>query len=186
MHLTQRVAWHDNNWNGTVCRRPLENSYCMALDRIREERDDLQEDRAAGRKWDSPGLDELPPCQAEAGAFMSPHEWVRVQKHPYQKIDKARETHGHLVPQATENASVLHFCCSILVDESRTSKTNRANSPRPASSRRGTAIQLCLGFQSISARGTKRIVFRTIAGKQVACFFLHEKKGIHWETIFGD
>ncbi len=102
MHLTQRVAWHDNNWNGTVCRRPLENSYCMALDRIREERDDLQEDRAAGRKWDSPGLDELPPCQAEAGAFMSPHEWVRVQKHPYQKIDKARETHGHLVPTATK------------------------------------------------------------------------------------
>ena len=42
-HLTARVAWHDTGWNGTVCREPSCNSFCAALDRIREERDDAHE-----------------------------------------------------------------------------------------------------------------------------------------------
>ena len=40
-HLTARVAWHDSRWNGRVCRTPSCNSFCTALDRIREERDDV-------------------------------------------------------------------------------------------------------------------------------------------------
>jgi len=28
MHLTIRMAWHDNNWNGKVCSNPEGNSYC--------------------------------------------------------------------------------------------------------------------------------------------------------------
>ncbi|MBW2664221.1 MAG: hypothetical protein JRD93_20155 [Deltaproteobacteria bacterium] len=34
MHITIRVAWHDNRWNGTVCSAPSHNSFCVALDRI--------------------------------------------------------------------------------------------------------------------------------------------------------
>ena len=28
MHLTVRMAWHDNNWNGKVCSNPEGNTYC--------------------------------------------------------------------------------------------------------------------------------------------------------------
>lgn len=102
MHLTQRVAWHDNRWNGTVCRKPSGNAFCLALDRIREERSDTEEDKIAGKAWNEIDAAQLPPCRAEAGAFMTPTEWIRLQKHPYQNIEKAKETHGHLRPTKTK------------------------------------------------------------------------------------
>lgn len=37
-HLTVRVAWHDSQWDGTVCRGPSSNSFCLALDRVRAAR----------------------------------------------------------------------------------------------------------------------------------------------------
>ena len=29
MHLTVRMAWHDNNWNGKICADPEQNFYCV-------------------------------------------------------------------------------------------------------------------------------------------------------------
>ena len=29
MHLTVRMAWHDSNWNGRICNKPDENTYCV-------------------------------------------------------------------------------------------------------------------------------------------------------------
>ncbi len=97
-HLTVRVAWHDSRWDGRVCKHPSENCFCAALDRVREERDDNAEDAAAGRAWNAMPPSGLPPCKAESGAFMSPHEWTREFVHPYANIKKAAETHGHLKP----------------------------------------------------------------------------------------
>ena len=28
-HITIRVAWHDNKWNGKICKNPSENVYCV-------------------------------------------------------------------------------------------------------------------------------------------------------------
>jgi hypothetical protein len=28
-HLTARLAWHDDGWNGHVCRNPAANTYCV-------------------------------------------------------------------------------------------------------------------------------------------------------------
>ena len=28
VHLTARVAWHDNKWNGAICRDPEKNVHC--------------------------------------------------------------------------------------------------------------------------------------------------------------
>jgi hypothetical protein len=97
-HLTARVAWHDSRWNGTVCRQPSCNSFCAALDRIREERDDVREDELAGKRWSILDPDALPACKAESGAFMNDEEWTRRFKHPYAEIKKAADTHGHLKP----------------------------------------------------------------------------------------
>lgn len=98
MHLTVRVAWHENRWDGTVCRVPSRNSFCLALDRIRESRDDSKEDQQAGKPWADLNASEQPACIAEAGGFMNPREWRRIFKHPYASLPKTRETHGYLKP----------------------------------------------------------------------------------------
>lgn len=95
-HLTLRVAWHDSAWNGTVCRAPSANPYCLDLDRIRLERNDVAEDALAGRSFAALDRYQLPPCQAENGTFMSPHSWRREFRHPYANIDSAQATHGAL------------------------------------------------------------------------------------------
>jgi len=97
-HLTQRVAWHDNRWNGTICRAPSENPFCVALDRIREERDDVQEDALSGSSWRELAPDQMPPCIFEASGFMNKQEWRRTFVHPYQSSPKAATTHGYLKP----------------------------------------------------------------------------------------
>jgi ATP-dependent exoDNAse (exonuclease V) alpha subunit len=95
-HLNVRVAWHDNRWDGTVCRKPSENCFCVDLDRIRAERNDTAEDTIAGQAFGTLDPRSVPPCKAESGAFMNAAEWRRVVHHPYQEIEKARATHGHL------------------------------------------------------------------------------------------
>lgn len=109
-HLTLRVAWHDRAWDGMVCNHPSQNAFCLALDRIREERDDAYEDSVHGRSWADLNSDGLPPCRAEAGAFMNPHEWTRTIEHPYQKIRKAQDTHGHLLPTPVKVPPYSTFC----------------------------------------------------------------------------
>ncbi len=42
-HLVLRLAWHDNKWNGSICLKPEDNSYCVGehsllSDRIRKRR----------------------------------------------------------------------------------------------------------------------------------------------------
>lgn len=95
-HLNVRVAWHDNRWNGAVCRAPSANAFCVDLDRIREERNDAAEDSVAGKAFTDLPPSQLPPCRAEGGAFMNEREWWRVVQHPYQDSKNAAATHGHL------------------------------------------------------------------------------------------
>lgn len=95
-HLNVRVAWHDNRWNGAVCRAPSANSFCVDLDRIREERNDAAEDSIAGKAFADLQPGQLPPCRAEGGAFMNEREWWRIVQHPYQDSKNAAVTHGNL------------------------------------------------------------------------------------------
>ena len=82
-HLTLRVAWHDNRWNGEVCRCASENAFCIALKRTRANRRDAQEDGLAGTHFSEIGPVQMPPCAEESGAFMSDRPWTRVIEHPY-------------------------------------------------------------------------------------------------------
>ncbi len=95
-HLTMRVAWHDAQWDGTVCRQPSSNPYCVALERIRAARLDKKEDKLASEHWADLDQGQLPPCIAESGGFMSGRPWTRRFKHPYEDNAKAAETHGVL------------------------------------------------------------------------------------------
>jgi hypothetical protein len=97
-HLSLRVAWHDNRWNGTVCRSPAGNAFCGSLDRIRQEKEPASEQAFSGRCFSTLKEKELPPCKAESGAFMNENEWLRDFEHPYKDIPAAAATHGHLKP----------------------------------------------------------------------------------------
>ncbi|MGE3843381.1 MAG: AAA family ATPase [Vicinamibacterales bacterium] len=113
-HLNVRVAWHDNRWNGTVCRRPGQNAFCVDLDRVRAERDDAAEEKRAGRWFAELERSELPPCKAEGGAFMSSREWWRTFEHPYAEIPKASDTHGHLRPTRVKVPPFSSFAVPFL------------------------------------------------------------------------
>lgn len=97
-HLSMRVAWHDHAWDGTVCRAPCDNSFCVALDRVRESRDETAEAKVAGKAWSELAPDDQPACTRQSGGFMSPAEWPCTIEHPYADIEKLKSTHGHLLP----------------------------------------------------------------------------------------
>lgn len=97
-HLTQRVPWHDSRWNGCVCVEPARNPYCVALDRIRVERDDAAEAAVAGKPWAELTPAQLPACKAESGVFMNEVAWTRLFEHPYAGLEKTTATHGNLKP----------------------------------------------------------------------------------------
>jgi len=101
-HLTLRVAWHDSKWNGLVCAEPSANSFCVMLDRVREERDDAKEDSIRGKAWKDLPPEQLPPCKAESGIFMNPESWRREFKHPYVNNKHCKETHGGMRPRLLE------------------------------------------------------------------------------------
>ncbi len=101
-HLTLRVAWHDSKWNGKVCAAPSENSFCVMLDRVREERDDAREVIIRGKEWSRLVPDELPPCKAESGIFMNPEPWQRKFEHPYVNNKHCKDTHGNMHPRILE------------------------------------------------------------------------------------
>lgn len=37
-HVTFRVAWHDNKWNGAICKDPVKNRYCSGFHSLLSER----------------------------------------------------------------------------------------------------------------------------------------------------
>lgn len=95
-HLSIRVPWHDNKWNGAVCNNPKDNGACLILKNCSLNRDDAAEQSVAGQSLKH--LDEkyFPTCVAERGTFMADFAFTKNIKHPYTDISK--ETHGHILP----------------------------------------------------------------------------------------
>ncbi len=82
-HISVRVPWHDSGWNGAVCADPKNNSACIKLPRIAENKDDRLESAAAGEFFGNMDQDRVPPCLQESAAFMSPRGLTRLHAHPY-------------------------------------------------------------------------------------------------------
>src|SRR5438309_4853961 len=71
-HLTARLAWHDAGWNGHICNKPAENTYCVGCysypgQMIAERRKLDWEKKHAGEPIKA--LDDIPPCIYSANAF---------------------------------------------------------------------------------------------------------------------
>lgn len=94
-HLSIRVPWHDNGWNGCICNNPKENTSCLRLKRISTKKnEDLEE--YAGKSFDELEEKHYPPCVLERVNFMSPKSFEKTITHPYYKTSP--ETHGHFLP----------------------------------------------------------------------------------------
>ncbi|TNE43157.1 MAG: RNA helicase [Deltaproteobacteria bacterium] len=92
-HISIRVPWHDNGWNGTVCQKPGSNHACRVLPRVAEGKDDTKEIELAGCSFEELEQKQLPPCINERGGFMAPFALVQRKKHPY--AESSPKTHGH-------------------------------------------------------------------------------------------
>ena len=72
-HLTARLAWHNDGWNGAICKAPEQNTYCVGCksypgDVISRERNLDIEKRLAGRSGvQLEGY--VPPCSYSYNAF---------------------------------------------------------------------------------------------------------------------
>ncbi len=71
-HITLRLAWHNDGWNGRICEKPAENSYCVGCssypgELIRERRDLDWEKANAGRRIAD--LDRPPACMYSSSTF---------------------------------------------------------------------------------------------------------------------
>lgn len=92
-HVSVRVPWHDNGWNGRVCLDPKGNSACLALRRTALNRDDDYEACNADKCFS--GLEDKPPCLAERGAFLSPQPQLYSSVLDY---SRSSPVHKHIRP----------------------------------------------------------------------------------------
>ena len=86
-HVTARMAWHDNSWNGTVCKDPAANIYCtgshsLLSERLAREKRISVEQATAGAKLDATLPDYLPPCFWSSCAFAD-EATTTVHRHPF-------------------------------------------------------------------------------------------------------
>jgi hypothetical protein len=94
-HLSVRVPWHDNGWNGTICNNPKANGACLILKNCSLNRNDDAEDKLKGVSISElKSESQFPTCVGERGFFMAKFPVRKHSKHPY--ISSSKSTHGHL------------------------------------------------------------------------------------------
>lgn len=87
-HLTIRMAWHDNNWNGKICTGPEANVYCVGNHSLLSERLARERKIEIEKVHHDVPIDKipggyLPPCYYTTNAF-SGFEVKVEHKHPFQ------------------------------------------------------------------------------------------------------
>ena len=104
-HLTVRMAWHDNNWDGNVCQKPEKNHYCVGThsllsETMKRKRNLEIETKNAGKRLDGLG-DYVPPCYYTSNAF-SDHAINVWHEHPFRQYEKT-----HRIPEKLSGYSVF-------------------------------------------------------------------------------
>ncbi len=87
-HLSVRVPWHDNKWNGCVCKDPKNNSSCMFLPRMLT-KDVKIEETCTGKQLEYlNNSNYYPPCIGEKVSFMSEEDIMIKVEHTYRFSNK--------------------------------------------------------------------------------------------------
>lgn len=97
-HISVRVPWHDNGWNGSVCKNPKFNTACLKLQNISDSKDEKAEETVKGLSLENLIAKKVrfPPCVNERATFMADFDFVQYKEHPYVKTSS--QTHGHFRP----------------------------------------------------------------------------------------
>lgn len=98
MHLSIRMAWHDNNWNGKVCCNPENNTYCtgshsLLSGRIEKKKDVKRENTISVKdEYVAENFQpaNVPPCYWSINAF-SDHEFPVEHHHAFNWVPYAIE-----------------------------------------------------------------------------------------------
>lgn len=90
-HLSIRIPWKDNGYDGLVCDKPCYNNACLRLANIAENRNDELEKKLAGCPMS--GHEQELPCISEGGTFMSAASHKKTTIHPYKKNNSASHRH---------------------------------------------------------------------------------------------
>ena len=97
-HISVRVPWHDNGWNGSVCKDPKFNTACLKLKNISNSKDEEAEEFVKGLSFQDLIAKDVPfpPCVNERATFMANFDFVQHKRHPY--VETSPQTHGHFRP----------------------------------------------------------------------------------------
>ena len=123
-HLSVRIPWHDNSWNGSVCRNPNANGACLVLKNCALNRNDKLENELAGQSLENLNQKQFPVCIGERATFMAPFSIQRTLHHPY--AVSSPSSHGHLkntevtLPSFSAAAVPYHW----MLKENAKDKTN--------------------------------------------------------------
>ena len=99
-HISIRVPWHDNGWNGRYCLNPSCNTFCKVLSNIALNKKET-EDEFANQEWGKLPKEEWPACYGENGGFMNNYGYTRVFEHVYAR-SWSDVPHKALLPTAVE------------------------------------------------------------------------------------
>lgn len=102
VHMTLRLAWHNDGWNGRVCENPANNTYCVGCasypgELIREQRDLDWEKKHAGEKFSD--LEKPAACMYSGSAFSE--EGCEVLAEPPEFFNDDTEIKRWRIPPAT-------------------------------------------------------------------------------------
>jgi exodeoxyribonuclease V alpha subunit len=91
IHITARLVWHDNAWDGCVCQNPVANTSCIVHQHIREGRNDVKEQTSRGLPL-LQLVDELPPCSRDSGAYSTrPYKAVHSDPLEFRRLPAVTE-----------------------------------------------------------------------------------------------
>lgn len=96
-HVTLRVAWHDNKWNGRICEDPTNNTYCSGFhsllsERIRKRKDENMEFELANKGKSLSEIDYLPPCFWSTNLFGADTVNVKFDNPAAPNLTQLKET----------------------------------------------------------------------------------------------
>lgn len=80
-HLSARVPWHDQKWNGKTCKNVVDNSFCRILTLVDLKKEPENEPCNVGVEAFQP------PCVSEKGTFLSSLGFTRHLVHRYKEMN---------------------------------------------------------------------------------------------------
>ncbi|MCX6251654.1 MAG: ATP-dependent RecD-like DNA helicase [Bacteroidetes bacterium] len=95
-HVTFRVAWHDNKWDGTICANPFRNRYCSGFNSLLSER--IRKRKAQNinleelHKGSGVSLEYVPPCFWGINVFGSKDISIEHDNPAESKLNHINET----------------------------------------------------------------------------------------------